>query len=994
MRRRVATGRVGLLLVPVLALSSIGSRDRTLAADETPGGLRGAPLGIETGAAGACSLAGRSEDEPLPVVVAVDPSVEADVEALLPLLECAGERFLSVVVRLEVPEERRSGPDPAAALAPWIESLERFLQKHRQKIAKFEIGAEAERDFDPRIFGYLIEKAGTLLRSFDPEARLAMGPFGAGAEDWLPGIAAARITPYVDAIAFLDPVDIPAAAGWTARQYPAMSVWAHFRSNKGAAALLATISEARKGGARVVFSPPSPEVRSLVRCLPSRFIPDPDPVATSAAGEATPIGWYMDPLGPERAILLPGPAAPGGGLTLRSESAALSRPRAFDLAAGIEIGTGGISAREAGAGTELEVRGVRGPALVRFVAQAGARGVAETVGVTAEYDMSAEEIIARMRAVEAAQERFLKNYTAKATMSYHYRAEALNEAVDYASVNRFYWHAGIGEYEELDVFVNGAHWRGKPPSLPFIEAEKVKEVPIDINLDVSYAYRLEGREALEGHPCWIIAFDPLVEDRTLYSGRVWVDVKTFQRRKVRFVQHGLKEPITSNQDELTYREVEGPDRKYWLPVEGYRQMVFTVLGRNVAVERRVTYEEIQVNPDLFDSQRQVAYLSSRQILRDDEGGLSILEKQSDGTRTVTKESLQNTAIFGGLGFNTKPHVSLPFAGINYFDFDWRGTGTQLDVAFAGILLNVAWTNPKLGETRWEMSLEGRLLGLPGRVRRVTDAAVEEDEDLKLLEERAFATLAHPLTTFSRIEFQTLLTYSGYRRSKHTTSAFVLPADGTTVMETARWRYTRRGYLLSLWAGAGHRMTWSDWGLASGLAGSGDDRDFQKWGFEAIKAFYPGRFQKISLDTSVNAGRRLDRFSRFQIGEFGNIRIRGYNGADITFDRGVSAKVAYQFTLPRGGVSLDLGVEGAVIENDEDFRAASPGVRETVAGGGIGVSWSGPWGTLMSVRTGWALGSSIGVSGGRATSRLVIIKTFDHWPFRRRPAGVPPPPIVP
>jgi hypothetical protein len=227
---------------------------------------------------------------------------------------------------------------------------------------------------------------------------------------------------------------------------------------------------------------------------------------------------------------------------------------------------------------------------------------------------------------------------------------------------------------------------------------------------------------------------------------------------------------------------------------------------------------------------------------------------------------------------------------------------------------------------------------------------------------------------------------------------ILPADGFTLSQTARWRYHRYGYLLSLWASTSHRFGWKDWGLPGGDSGGPGDSDYRKWGFDAIKGFYPGHLQKISLGASANAGDGLDRFSRFQVGDFGSVRIRGYNGSGITFDRGVSARATYQFTLPRGGVSLEVGAEGAVIENHEDFGLPVPPLfrrvrvngaeppasfRQHVVGGGLGVSWSGPWGTLMSVRSAWAITSSLPVHSSATAWRLIVIKTFGRWPFHSK-----------
>jgi hypothetical protein len=418
-------------------------------------------------------------------------------------------------------------------------------------------------------------------------------------------------------------------------------------------------------------------------------------------------------------------------------------------------------------------------------------------------------------------------------------------------------------------------------------------------------------------------------------------------------------------------------------------MVFTVLGRSVVVERRVAWEEFAINAPVFEQGREQAYASGRPVLRDDETGYSYLVKEGDVIRTRQAESLRNVALFGGIALNSDLSLGTPFAGLNYFDFNWRGSGTQLDVAFAGPLLDVAWTDPAVGRSRWDISVEGRVAGLPGRFKKVTGSGRRSEEDLKVLEERMFLTVGRHLSPYQKIDLQAELAYDNFNRAAGADPDFVLPPTRPAATVAARWRYLRAGYALDLWYSQGRRLGWGDWGLPQDpnltasttdepSGGSGDDLSFQRWGMGLVKSFYPGRLQKVSLGGALLAGRDLDRFSQFRIGEFRNTRVRGFNSFDITFDRGATAQVEWKFTLPRGGASVELSLEGAVIENEEDFHN-----REYLAGSGVAVSFTGPWGTLMSLRSGFGLGGSIDVRSSGASVRLVIIKTWDRWPFRSR-----------
>ncbi|MBI3448379.1 MAG: hypothetical protein HY049_05615 [Acidobacteria bacterium] len=995
---RLRGGAVAGIASLVVALGALAAAP-ALCAEREP-----SPAGVAVGESDPCALGGRSDDEPLAALVTVHPEREGGADAFGAAAACARGRHLQLDVRLAPPSDWQRAADPYGALKPWLDALDRFFQRHVASIHVVELGERPDETFEPRAYAYLVEKVSTMLRSLDPRVRLVVGALSPAHAPWLREIPPSRLDPYVTGFALSDPVDLEATRASLAADYPAAALWLHAAAGATAEAFLARMASASAAGVKIVWAESGGAgarmAGALALALPSRFVADAHPAAMSADGVAGAglLGALLDPLGPERGLLLAPPpaAAREEPLQIVIGVGGIRQARAFDLSLGRELIVPGLRPGDRGGETRLTIEPTPGPILVRYLADEPARGALESVGVTAQGEMSAAEIVARMRAVEAAQGRRLRSYMARATLSFHYRAEALQEAFDYASVNRFYWRDGVGEYEETDLFINGARWRGTPPSLPFVQPEMVKEVPLDIRLDASYAYRLEGHERLAGAPCYVVSFEPVGTAPSLYSGSVWVDETSFARRRIRLVQHGLKEPITSTSDEIDYAPVGGEGGESWLPKNGYRQMVLTVLGHSVVVERRAAYEEIRVNPDGFDQARADAFASSHPIVRDDAGGMAVLRKQPDGSRTAQRESLENTAIFGGIGFDPRPHIGVPFVGLNYFNFDWRGTGTQLDVAFAGILLDTVWTDPRFLGSHWELSLEGRFIGISAASRRPTDSGFQGREDLKIFEQVGFLTLAHPLTTFSRIELQTELSWDAYLRSKHTDGAMVLPADGFTLTEAARWKYSRAGYILSLWASESARSRWADWGLPPGASGvpgdrgvAGDDR-FMKWGLDAIKAYYPTRLQKVSLGVSAQAGSALDRFSRFEIGEFGRvgaIRIRGYNGAGITFDRGVTGKVTYQFTLA-GNVSVELGVEGAVLENQEDFTTRSAGDRETIAGGGFGVSFNGPWGTLVSVRSGWALQSSLPIHGSSASSRLVLIKTFGRWPFRRQAAPDP------
>ncbi|HXI04528.1 MAG TPA: hypothetical protein VNI57_15245, partial [Candidatus Saccharimonadales bacterium] len=531
------------------------------------------------------------------------------------------------------------------------------------------------------------------------------------------------------------------------------------------------------------------------------------------------------------------------------------------------------------------------------------------------------------------------------------------------------------------------------PSLPFIQAEKVTDVPIAVRLDPSYGYRLVGRETLDGHPVYVIDFDPVRSGDALYSGRVWIDAESFVRRKIRLVQQGLKAPITSNEDVIDYGPAPGGGEDHWVPLHAYRQMVFTVLGRTVAVERTVSYGDFHVNGPDFEVHRKMAYSSGNRIARDDNNGFAYLTGEPGGVRTQETSSLRNVAIVSGVTLGFSPAVSSPGAGINYFDFDWRGTGTQVDIAWAGPFLDGTWTNPSLGGSRWELSTEGRFLGVRQKLKRTTDNGGRGEEALAVLDEATFFTLAHPLGERMKAELQLQLSRDEFNPADTASRRLVVPADLITETTLGRWRYNRAGVSVELWGSYSHRPNWADWGLPpgprgqpAGSRGQAGDTTYKRWGTTLAKSWYPGGLQKVGLSVSLDAGSGMDRFSRFRVGDFQSVRVHGFNGSDITFDRGASAELAYQFTIPQTGMSLLVNLDGALMENKEDFlsKPSDRSYREYIVGAGLGVAFNGPWGTLVNVSTGWRVANSLTLDATGTSFHIVLVKTFGDWPWKKNP----------
>ncbi|MGH9750800.1 MAG: hypothetical protein ACRD6R_12855, partial [Candidatus Polarisedimenticolia bacterium] len=622
--------------------------------------------------------------------------------------------------------------------------------------------------------------------------------------------------------------------------------------------------------------------------------------------------------------------------------------------------------------------------MLRFRIAAAAVPLQESERVGAAAELSAAEIIARERTVAAAQRRRLRNYRARATVTLHYRIASLAQSVDVTTENRIYVHDGGQDYEQLELYLDGARWRGRtPPYLPFIQPDKVSEVPLDIALDEGYRYALAGRDRFEGRDCYVLEVAPVEEGRSLYRGRVWIDAATFERLRMDAVQEGVKEPLRSNQVDYRFGEVAGPDGPYRLPVEVLGQMTFEVIGFNLVVERRVRFYEFAVNPEDFEASLRAAHASGRALFRETDGGYFRLDPTGGVENLASASTLRNAFLLAGISIGSEGDPSFPFAGVNFFDFDFRGSGTQFNLALAGPFADVSWTDPEFARPRagrrpLALTLRGTFNALPERDKNARLLETPREEYVEVLGETVRAELAVPIGHHLRASIEARATWFNFGDHEATDPAFVLPPSTLERAGLLRLEWARKGWLAGAWAESARRGRWAPWGLP-GAPFDRDDRDFTRRGAELRKTFHPGPFHKIGVGVSGFDGRSLDRFSRFQLGDFRSARVRGFNGSGIHFDRGVVARAEYSFSLGTA-LRLDLALEHGWLRGEEDFGPET----QRVLGGGAGVQFSGPWSTLVVVRTSFGIDSTIADPGGGGDVRIVFLRTFNRW-GRRKPA---------
>lgn len=802
------------------------------------------------------------------------------------------------------------------------------------------LNAPASR-YTPRAYAYLVKRAAVAIRSSLSGARVVSGPLRAEDSDWARELFSFDAAPYTDVLAARGLPSLVAIEGLRDDLDPGAALWvtdvAVEPAAPGPSAVRAYLEASAERAEVVIFGEGAGGIGDHLSWVRALFPPGLAPASAAALP--------FEP-GPVRTIPFFDATRREGLIAYRSAGPDQEGPARFTLKVPLEAlrladprtRAETPIADAAPAGAALSVPILPDYLLLRYRLPAAAIRLQESLHVGAVTELSAEEIIALEREFRAGQAARLRHYEARATVAIHYRVASLTQSVDVLTENRLFVHGGKQDYEQTDLFVDGARWRGKsPPYLPFLQPEKVKEVPLDIALDEGYRYTLSGREVVDGRDCYVVGFDPLSADRSLYRGRAFIDARLFARVRMQAVQTALKDPLRSNEVTYLFGPVASPEGEFWLPTAVRGQMVFEVLGQNLVVERDASYSGFAINREGFGDRLAESYASGRPLFRETDDGYYRLDA-SGGERVLKSASTpRNVFLVMGVSASLGGDPGLPFAGVNFCDFDYRGTGTQVDIAWAGPFAHLSWTNPHLaragaGRRPWALTARG-----------------------------SFNALA--------------------RRDKNATAAgtFILPSTTLEPGLLLRLEHSRAGYVAALWGEAARRRTWDPWGFPGTTPFRARQRDYTRLGMEFRKAFYFGPFQKVSLGLSGYEGRGLDRFSRFELGDFRAARVRGFNGSGIHFDRGLVAEATYSFTV-RQGLRVNLGVEAGWVQGVEDF---GPGY-ERLIGGGIDLQFSGPWSTLAHVRVSHGLSSTLAGRGRGGDLRVVFFRTFDRWSRRPRP----------
>ncbi len=676
-------------------------------------------------------------------------------------------------------------------------------------------------------------------------------------------------------------------------------------------------------------------------------------------------------------------AAGSDALALRFGDPRLREPAVINFATGEALRQYGVDRDSESFSVEIadpEPVVVMSLARMSLAELEGVLGLEEEVLVSDTRQMPVEEILRRHQGFEDAQTRKIETYTATNTSHLRFQFGTTGQTLEATFKGPYFFSQGGGyDWVWQEFLVNGVRWKRKTiPEIPLVQPEKAAALPVEITFSKEYRYELRGTGTVEGRDCWVVDFAPAVEvtpDRTLYQGTVWIDREIYARVRTRTVQLGLDGEVISNEETLSFAPLTaegaaapwGAD-SYFVPTRLVGQQIWSLLGGTTVVEREILLENVRINPTSFEDQRRAELDSEATIVRDTDEGLKYLVVDEDTGERVVKEEFDKKRRFlvGGVFYDENQDFPIPLAGINWFWFDWRGTGTQANVFFAGPLATVAINDPSFLGSKWDFGIDAFAFALRGADTLFRDGREAIVEEVKTSNPNFDLNLGRPIGNFAKVEAKYQLGYQSFRRGDDTAEEFVLPSNHLNHELGLTGKYNRKGYRFRLEGSYHLRGDWDFWGLPGNLEFEEDDDSYTTWNIALGKTWHLPKFLKFGVELEYLDGSNLDRFSKFDFGTFSNVRVRGYETGKVRADETLAAHLNYGWNLG-GALRLELLADAALAT--EEISGLD---QELLAGVGVAGTVVGPWSTLINVD----LGVAVAGPDDGLTATIAVLKLFD------------------
>ncbi|MEJ2085061.1 MAG: hypothetical protein P8Y44_05195 [Acidobacteriota bacterium] len=535
----------------------------------------------------------------------------------------------------------------------------------------------------------------------------------------------------------------------------------------------------------------------------------------------------------------------------------------------------------------------------------GIEGLEEELTVTTERQLPVEEILRRMQAVEDAQRRKVATYQALNTT--HLRFQVGTQGIEVTFQGEIFFKQGEPyDWAWQDLYLNGLRWRGKRlPELPLIEPRRAANLPLEILFNKDYSYRLRGTAEMDGRDCWVVDFQPHVEEseESLFRGTVWIDRELFVRVRSKAVQLGLTGEVISNEETIIYtpfdttgEPAEAATDRIWLPSRVVSQQVWSLFNTATVVEKEMELTGIAINSDSFEQRRRAIMDSDVTMVRETDQGLRYLVPDKEtGERVVKWKNDPNRLFFaGGVFYDESFAYPLPLAGVDFFSLDFKGTGAQVNALFAGVLLIANIADPTFLGTEFDAGADLFLVAP-----KFSNTVYKNDQEIfgeELLERPASLSLnlGRKLGSYFKLNGTYNISYVDFSPSDNTAENFVVPVDHFTHTLGLEAALNRNGYRLRLGGSASSRSQWEPWGTEDSNDFDPDDKNFYRWGASIAKTFHLGGFKKAGFELRYVDGKNLDRFSKYEFGFFSDVFIHGYQMERIRAEQAWVFNTSYGF----------------------------------------------------------------------------------------------------
>jgi hypothetical protein len=517
------------------------------------------------------------------------------------------------------------------------------------------------------------------------------------------------------------------------------------------------------------------------------------------------------------------------------------------------------------------------------------------VEVKGKADLTVEEIIARWQEYRAVQRQRLENYLASCLMNLHFEGTNIGSGFDISMrFKQFANKAGLVEWAQTEFYVNGVKFSNKREfPLPQLEPEKVMTQPLELRLNEKYEYKLLGTEKVNGVYCYVVGVEPKVQGETLYSGKIWIDGSTFRQVKQYLRQRGEKSNVVSNVETQNFELVaDGKGNQFNLVKSISAQQLLNAAGRDFVLQKTYDFSGYVINNQGFESQLAAAHDSADPMFKETEEGLRSLRKRGGERILEPKAGKVVRSVVVGTMYEGTFDFPIPIAGFSVADFNFRNSGAQLSLFFAGPIL-VGDLSKQYG-TRFRLALDLALSGLPGNNRIYSGNTELKDQTLWAWNEDTGVRATWQATTSLSLTASSYLSYEFFRGTSDLDKQFTLPRNGVTLLPGAEMKYARKGYVFSAQGTRGERLGWTQFGFTA--QPSPLYSGFTRYNADFNKTFYMRKFTRAGWDFAYFGGNQLDRFSRYRPSFFSRPRIHGIPGGTDSFDAIAVGSVNYGFNV--------------------------------------------------------------------------------------------------